>query len=604
MFHHFLARRWAPYALIALATLAVWGHTVRFEFVWDDQQFVQELQSIRSLKNVPEMFYRLDAQSSYPEGFKLFRPLRTVCYAVLFAVGGGKEPLPSIYHAASVLWHLAAAMLLYPVAWRLFQRLKPECDAARARIIALLIALGFAVHPVVSEVVCWVKSMDDAMAVTFTLAAMLSLLNWTPERRPVWPAVGWFALAVYSKISAVPFAGFVFFLFLLVHRLSWRGAMRFSAGFAGVAIVFMAHRHLVIGQSNQTAPISGTYLQTLVDTLPTLPTYLRLAGGAPPYCIDYSYLKGGHALWSAPVLGGVACAAGAFALGVWCWPRANWRFVPLGLLWIGLFFLPVSNVLPMMQYMAERFLYLPLIGVLLLAGGVALNARRQRLIPIIGTALIVTWAALGWSRSFIWRDDLTLFVQSSQAGIRILRVEENAVAAIFKQPQVRAVFAYDPRTRTLQLPRNVPPEALHPAKAMLAQGFKLFPNDPNLASALGMACAVEGRGTDALEYFEAATRIAPGHSGYWGNYAHALLAATNLAEAKAASARATTLNPRNAPAWRTAAAVHWRLEDYEAARDAFARLSKLEPDEPGHVRWMQRAGERVRSSVNRAEIPE
>src|SRR6266496_2886565 len=79
---------------LVLLVALVWGHTVSFRFVWDDKYFIEDLPSIRSLHNIPAMFYRLDAQSSYPAGFVLFRPLRTLHYALLFALGGGKQPQP------------------------------------------------------------------------------------------------------------------------------------------------------------------------------------------------------------------------------------------------------------------------------------------------------------------------------------------------------------------------------------------------------------------------------------------------------------------------------------------------------------------------------
>src|SRR5512147_653063 len=94
----FFARRWAPFFLIGLVTALIWGHSVTFQFVWDDREFIQELESIRSLRNMPAMFTSLDAQSSFPEGFKLFRPLRTLHYAVLHQLSGGEAPSPRLYH--------------------------------------------------------------------------------------------------------------------------------------------------------------------------------------------------------------------------------------------------------------------------------------------------------------------------------------------------------------------------------------------------------------------------------------------------------------------------------------------------------------------------
>src|SRR5207248_8308111 len=71
----YLSKAWLPYLLIALSAFLVWGQTVRFDFVWDDNLFITKNESIRSLKNIPAMFYSLAAQAS--ETAPLFRPLRT-----------------------------------------------------------------------------------------------------------------------------------------------------------------------------------------------------------------------------------------------------------------------------------------------------------------------------------------------------------------------------------------------------------------------------------------------------------------------------------------------------------------------------------------------
>ena len=111
--NRFLAQKWPPYLLLGLAVLLVWGHTVTFDFVWDDQYFIRDLSSVRSLRHIPEMFYRLDAQATLPDDFRVFRPLRTAQYALLHALAGQEVPPPWIYHLANVLWHGATAIMLF-----------------------------------------------------------------------------------------------------------------------------------------------------------------------------------------------------------------------------------------------------------------------------------------------------------------------------------------------------------------------------------------------------------------------------------------------------------------------------------------------------------
>jgi len=115
----YLSKPWFPYLLVGLITVLFWGQTIRFDFVWDDHLFITKNTGIRSLKNIPAMFYSLDAQAS--ETAPLFRPLRTAHFAILRAATGKPLPQPWIFHSANVIWHAVAAMLLFSVALLLFQ---------------------------------------------------------------------------------------------------------------------------------------------------------------------------------------------------------------------------------------------------------------------------------------------------------------------------------------------------------------------------------------------------------------------------------------------------------------------------------------------------
>src|SRR6266545_6171999 len=425
----YLSKAWFPYLLIGLITLLVWGQTIRFDFVWDDHLFITKNKSIRSLKNIPEMFYSSDAQAS--EAAEVFRPLRTAHFAILNAITGKALPQPWISHLANVLWHTVAAMLLFSVARLLWER-QPGVVSTSTRVMALLVSIGFAVHPVTSEVVCWAKSLDDIMAAVFVLAATRSLLKWKEDG--YFLALICFLLAVYSKESAVPFALLVFFIAygFLTLRLRW--SMALTAPFVLIAMVYTVHRHLVLGHSSQGAPLSGSYGQTLIDMFPVVTKYARLLWGVPPFCIDYSYWQGDLRFISGEVLVGAILLLVYVGITVWSLQRQAYWLAGFGLLWIGVFLIPVSNLVPMMQYMAERFLYLPLLGFLLALGALLLDASRSArasrpepalrpyLLNTLAGITVLIWAALSWNRSGIWRDRLTLFVRSSLEHPRSRRV--------------------------------------------------------------------------------------------------------------------------------------------------------------------------------------
>jgi hypothetical protein len=591
----FFSKRWTPFLLIGGLTLLVWGHTVRYDFVWDDKQFILELQSIRSLKNVPSMFTSLEAQSSFPEGFKLFRPLRTLHYAVLYQFSGEHAPLPALYHLSNVLWHGGAAMLLYLVALLLFPQLIPGISPDRVQWLALFVAVAFAAHPVVSEVVCWAKSLDDAMAAVFTLASMRALLRRNEDRRNYLWALFWFLLAVYSKISAVPFAVVAFLTFFQVRKLSFRRSATLSAAFFAIALLFMVHRHFVIGQSNQTAPLSGSYGQTLLDMFPVAAPYLRLLCGIPPFCIDYSFMTGHQAIFSGPVLAGFALLL--FGAGV-AWVairKPEYCLAGFGLLWMGAFLVPVSNILPMMQYMAERFLYLPLIGWLFVLALIVHRVPRWQLSAPLCAGALAAWALIASSRSTIWQDNLTLFVQTSQQHPGIARVEQNAVAAIFKLPHVRAVFELDPSGQSLRVMAQPTSEQRQAVQDTLLEAQRLFPHDENIASALGILHAISGQPSEAIPFFKAAVQRRPGNARFWTNLGRASMEANAWTAAQEAITKALTLEPDNVDALRAASRLAWKREDYASAAGLFEKLQRLEPNEPEHLRWLNDARARLKT---------
>jgi tetratricopeptide (TPR) repeat protein len=391
-------------------------------------------------------------------------------------------------------------------------------------------------------------------------------------------------------------AAFAFLVFRVVHRFPWVRSARLTAAFVAIAVIFLVHQRLVVGRTSQTAPISGTYAQTLLDMLPVVPEYLRLLFGLPPFRIDYSFLPGGHALFSGPVLLGGVLLGGAVAGVAWAWRRRELGLAALGWTWAGLFLLPVSNLVPMMQYMAERFLYLPLVGCTLAGAALLGLIGQRRVVVALGAGAAILWAVVAWDRSWIWHDEITLFVESSRQSPRTPRVEENAAAAFFKLPAIEQAFGLVPGTRKLYAPRAGTVD--WPAAIMaLQRACTLFPKEESLANALATAHAQAGYNRDAVQGFATLAREHPTRALYWANLGRAHLEGKNLAEAEVALRRALALAPDDPLAWRTLAAVHWRKEDFEAARQCFERLQSLEPGNVEDRHWLQQATLRTKGEI-------
>jgi tetratricopeptide (TPR) repeat protein len=544
----FISKRWGPPLVITLAVLVVWAQSLTFSFVWDDYLFIVRNHSLRSWRHIPEMLWSAKPSAApNRDPVPMFRPVRTVHFALLRSLGGRPEPQPWVFHLANLFWHTVTALLFYSVAWRLFARFR-EGDIALARMVALFVSLAFAIHPAVSEVVCWAKSLDDLLAAAFMLAALRALLKRTDAMRGYLAALAWFAVAIYAKESVVPFALLVLFVARLYHRQSWAESFRTSSGFLVLAAVYVVHRGLVIGRMAQGAPLSGSYSQTLVDMLPVVTRYLRLLCGVPPFYADYSFLEARHPFFSGSVLLGLVLLVTAIGAVAWFWRTQP--LAALGLIWLGLFLLPVSNLLPMMQYMAERFLYVPLMGFLLMLGWLIARIPRANLAALSGVALLAVWTGASLQRAPVWKDELTLFTHTWLDGARSARVEKNMLLAVFRLPHVQKLFPIDPETEVLRMEYNASAEDAQAVAGSLEQARLVLPNNVMVASALGLTYAKLARAQPALEMLEAAVKLEPSVPRQWLNLAVVAMAFKETNKARLAFEQVLRLDPTNQEALR------------------------------------------------------
>jgi len=163
-------------------------------------------------------------------------PLTSTTWALL-ALGardasGALRPAP--YHAANLLLHLAATLLVYRILLLLLGPNRPEGTPRVGP--ALAGALLFALHPVQVEPVAWVTGAKDCLSGVLSLAAVWQFLllcadrSVPPRRRVARAALATlaFSLALFAKPTAV-----VLPLFALAARAGLRASRATGAGQAG-----------------------------------------------------------------------------------------------------------------------------------------------------------------------------------------------------------------------------------------------------------------------------------------------------------------------------------------------------------------------------------
>jgi hypothetical protein len=340
-------------------------------------------------------------------GNGLYRPLTTMSYLFNYAVLGNQDR-PAGYHVVNFALHAINASLLYLLGLAIFGRKVAP---------ALILALIWAVHPVLTESVTNVVGRADLLAGLGMLGALLCY-------RQGWYAAAAIACAggMFSKESAIviPLVVIVYDLCFPPDRPLTKRLWGYAALVAPCLLYFAVRPPLYpLRIAFTDNPLVGaSFMAARLTALKVIGTYIWLLLFPVSLSSDYSF----NAIPLSTVgdwrlIVSVAALAGVIALAVYGWRRDRRWFFFIALAAIGL--APVANVAKLIgTVMAERFLYIPAMGFagcLVLAGlavkGFTDHKRRWSvpLLPMLAGLIIVAFAARTWARNADWADNRSMW---------------------------------------------------------------------------------------------------------------------------------------------------------------------------------------------------
>ena len=237
--------------------------------------------------------------------------------------------------------------------------------------------------------------------------------------------------------------------------------------------------------------------------------------------------------------------AGALLLGitalVWALRRQQ-PFLLMGWLWFVGALVPVIQLVQSgEQAMADRFTYLPSIGILIMivwgAHELTRTWRSQTVvIPVAGLVLVAACGVQTRHQLGYWRDTKTLFQHA-------LEVTQGNYLA-------HKILGDD------YYGKNQLDEAI----GEYAEALRAFPNYPNAHNNLGLAYVGKGRLDDAVREFQVALRLQPGYADAHNNLAGAYVQEGRIDDAIREYRETLRLQPDHATAAHNLAIVLARKE--------------------------------------------
>jgi tetratricopeptide (TPR) repeat protein len=488
-----------------LLDLFVYSAVSGFELVnWDDATYITENPTVRQGLSLRTAWWALTTGHS-----PYWHPLTWLSHLLdvsLFGTDAGA------YHVTNLILHVANTLLVF----ELFRRMTED------RWRSAFVAAVFGVHPLHVESVAWIAERKDVLSTLFWLLTTGAYIRYTAVPRPARYAlvVVLFALALMSKPMVVTLP--IVLLLLDVWPLR-----RF-----GRAAVFEKVPLLLLAAATSVATVVVQQRVGAMAGFDALPWPVRLGNATIGY-VAYlwktlwpTHLAAFYPLFDLSAAR-VAAAAGLL-LAITAGAIARRRQHPylfVGWLWYVISIAPVIGLLQAgEQGMADRFMYVPMIGILLMvAWGLPRVVPRVPL-AVAATVVVAVCALAARVQASHWQNSIALWSHATRVTPRSYIAHENLGQALRERGQLDEAKASYERALALAPPRS--------------PGYLAV-----IHNSIGMVLTRQGLTADALREFAAAVESNEGFAEAQSNLANALAAEGRAADAIPHYQRAIALQP-------------------------------------------------------------
>jgi len=336
------------------------------------------------------------------------RPVLMFSYWVNYQMSGSE---PHVYHTTNVLLHFLVSIVVMLIAARL---LDWAGVAGRMRTALAVFSGGiFLLHPLQTESVAYVASRSEVLSVLFYYSA-LAIFIYSNRDSISWPraisVLALFGAAVATKEHTLTLPVLIVFTDYFWGRGGWRkngvlyGLLAAACAAGGVVVwkVLLLANTAGFGMKD-LSPLSYFFTQCRVIWIYVRMFFLPYGQNIDPDVPISTGIMDHDAIFGLVALLAVAAAA-------WIY-RKRWPLASFGVFVFLLLIAPTSSVVPIRDVLAERRVYLPFLGLILVVLEPLRRLQFQQAFGA-GAAAIVASTVLTYQRSEVWSTPLTLWQDS------------------------------------------------------------------------------------------------------------------------------------------------------------------------------------------------
>jgi hypothetical protein len=544
--------------VILLASLWIYSPVFNGDWLWDDDYLITANPMVQSPDGVAS-FWVAPTTADY-------LPLTMSLLWLMWKWFGMDS---TGYHIAAVLLHALGSCLV----WALLRMV-----GLRGAWLAGLI---YAVHPICVESVAWVSELKNTFSLPFFLAAGCFFVRFEDTGRRVfyWAALGFFLAAMLAKSSAVMFpVVMLLYIWWRRDRIAWRDLWNAAPFFLVSLLLGLVTLHFQHSRAigNEPIPIGGLdsrfaiagmaiffYLSKILWPALLLPIYPQWDATPPEFSQFLAW----------PVLAGV--------LGVFWIRRKTWgRHALMGVGFYLITLLPVLGFVAMsymrVSWVADHFLYIPMIGIVALVVGVGVRVgdlAGEKWKTVFGIfAASVVGVLTFWSHRYagIWENEDKLWSYTLEHNWECWQAHNRIGAREFNRGNIEVALDH------------------------FREATRLRPDLAETQNNLGSAVLAKKDTKAAIGHFQEALRLSPDIAAIQANLARALLLDKQPAAAAELYADLAIRFPQNAVFLCNLGVTLYQAGQKAEAIASFRRALDIDPN-------LSDARENLRTALEEAE---
>lgn len=529
-------------ALILLITLLAYLPVFSAGFVWDDTNYVQNNQQIRSI-NLEYIF------SKYVMGN--YHPVTMFVFAIEYQLFGLTE---TGYHIINLLLHLANVLMVYYSVFLLSNK----------NNVALITALFFGIHPLHTESVAWISELKDLLYTLFFLGAYIFYLKYLGKKQNKYYllALLLFLFSLLSKAMAVSLP----VLLVLTDYFKDR-KMTVKTWIEKIPFFLLAIIFGIVAVSAQES--SEAILDISIYSIPQRIVFACY--GFITYLWKSLLPLNQSAFYPYPIKSGESLSIQLYIyplllLALMTFVFYSRRFTKKIVFGLGFFTITIFLVLQLLPVgnavMADRYSYIPYIGIFYLAGeGLDWVWKNKGKIPaiVLLTFLIIFFWVLTYKRNKVWNNGISLWTD-----------------VIKKNPD--AFIGYNNRGGTYMSEKKY-----EQALADLNKAIELRPGYAEALNNRGVIFSGKKRNAEALNDLNKAIELQPDYPDALNNRGVILMDLSKYTEALNDFNKAIELRPGYAEAYYNRGLLFMNEKKYEQAVKDYDKALELKPGYPEAV---------------------